>query len=94
MGAQAATLIAGAHSFSPPDVHNRTDRNRQIWEDRATPRAAGLRREPMLFIIGALIALTAAVVIPKVRVAGGVNAAPLGWVSEQWLAEYRRSHPS
>ena len=29
---------------------------------------------------------------PKMRVAGGVNASTLGWISEQWLAEHRASH--
>jgi hypothetical protein len=48
----------------------------------------------MLYIIGALITLTAAVTISKVRVPGGVNATRLGWMSEQWLAENRVSRPS
>jgi len=49
----------------------------------------------MLIFIGVLITVTTAmVVIRKVRVPGGVNAANLGEVSEQWLAEHRASHPS
>lgn len=48
----------------------------------------------MLLIIGVLITLTAVVIIPRVRVPGGVNAAKIGWMSEQWLAEYRASHLS
>ena len=46
---------------------------------------------PMLFIAGLLIVLAAVVIIPKL-VPGGVSAAPLGWMSEQWLAEHRASH--
>jgi hypothetical protein len=48
----------------------------------------------MLFIIGAVVTLTAVLVIARVRVPGGVNAATLGSMSEQWLAEHRASHPS
>jgi hypothetical protein len=46
----------------------------------------------MAFIVGVVIALVAAAVIPRTRVPGGVNAAHLGWMSEQWLAEHRASH--
>ena len=53
----------------------------------------GLRREPYVFIVCVVIALVAVVGIPRMRAAGGVNAAPLGWMSEQWLAEHRASHP-
>ena len=75
-------------------MHNRTDTWRQNWEDCSTPPATRLRREYML-IIGVLITtLTAVVVIAKRRVPGGVSAAKLGWMSPQWLAEYRASHPS
>jgi hypothetical protein len=45
----------------------------------------------MLFIVGISIALIA-VIIPRLRGPGGVNAANLGWMSEQWLAEHRASH--
>ena len=48
----------------------------------------------MLLIIGILITLTAGVIIPRVRVPGGVNVAKLGWMSQEWLAEHRASHPS
>lgn len=47
----------------------------------------------MLILFGVLVTLTTALVIRKVRVPGGVNAANLGEVSEQWLAEHRASHP-
>ena len=46
----------------------------------------------MLLIIGVVIALFAVAAIPRMRVPGGVNAAQLGWMSEQWLAEHRASH--
>jgi len=41
-----------------------------------------------MFILG-IVVLVALVVIPRVRVARGVSAADLGWMSERWLAEYR-----
>jgi hypothetical protein len=44
----------------------------------------------MLFIVGLVMVSVAVVIIPRMR--GGVNAAPLGWMSEQWLAEHRASH--
>jgi hypothetical protein len=46
----------------------------------------------MLFIVGVVIVSIAVVIIPKMRVPGGVNSANLGWMSEQWLAEHRASH--
>ena len=45
-----------------------------------------------MLISGILIALTAAVVIARVGTSEGVNTPPLGWMSEQWLAEHRASH--
>ena len=47
----------------------------------------------MLFIIGLVIVLIAFLIIPRMRVPGGVNSASLGWMSQQWLAENRASHP-
>jgi hypothetical protein len=47
----------------------------------------------MLFIVGVVVALVAVVSVPRMRAPGGVNAAQLGWMSEQWLAEHRASHP-
>ena len=46
----------------------------------------------MLFIVGGAIVLIAVGIIPRMRVAGGVNSANLGSLSEQWLAEHRASH--
>ena len=46
----------------------------------------------MLIIVGIVIGSVAVAIIPAMRVAGGVNASPLGWMSEQWLAEHRASH--
>jgi hypothetical protein len=46
----------------------------------------------MLLIVGVLIVLIVVVVIPSMRATGGVNASPIGWMSEQWLAEHRASH--
>jgi hypothetical protein len=48
----------------------------------------------MLFIFGVVAALAAVVILPRMRVKGGVNAAHLGWMSEQWLAEHRAAHSS
>ena len=45
----------------------------------------------MWSIIVLLIALTALVIGSRLRVPGGVNPGHLGWMSAQWLAEYRAS---
>jgi hypothetical protein len=47
----------------------------------------------MLFIIGVVTVLVAVVIIPIMRVSGGVDAAHLGWMSDQWLAEHRAMRP-
>jgi hypothetical protein len=46
----------------------------------------------MLFIVALLIVSVAVVIIPGMRWAGGVNPAPFGWMSKQWLAEHQASH--
>jgi hypothetical protein len=46
----------------------------------------------MLLIVGVVIVLVAVVIMRRMRVPGGVNAARLGWMSEQWLVEHRASH--
>ena len=46
----------------------------------------------MLLIAGLVIVSVAVVIILRMQVPGGVNPAPLGWMSQQWLAEYRASH--
>ena len=46
----------------------------------------------MLFIASLVIVSVAVVLIPRMRAPGGVNAGPLGSMSEQWLAEHRASH--
>jgi len=49
----------------------------------------------MLLIVSLVIVSVTVVIILRMRVPGGVNAAPLGWMSEQWLAEHRAaSHSS
>jgi hypothetical protein len=45
----------------------------------------------MWLIIVLLIAVAALVAGSRLRVPGGVNAEHLGWMSAQWLAEYRAS---
>jgi len=46
----------------------------------------------MLFIVAVVTALVGIVILPWMRVVSGVNSASLGWMSEQWLAEYRSTH--
>jgi hypothetical protein len=46
----------------------------------------------MVFIVGGVIASAMVALIVRMRVPGGVNAAHLGWMSDQWLAEHRASH--
>ena len=48
-------------------------------------------RDHMLLIVGVVIVLIAVVIIPKMRVPGGVNASTRGWMSDKWLAEHRAS---
>ena len=55
-------------------------------------KGPGYGENSMLFIVGLVIVSVAVVIIPRMRVPGGVNVAPLGWMSEQWLAEHRASH--
>jgi hypothetical protein len=43
------------------------------------------------FIIILFIAASVLVIGSRLRVPGGVNPAHLGWMSAQWLAEYRAS---
>ena len=45
----------------------------------------------MLFIVGLVIVLYAVVLIYRMVVPRRMNAAPLGRMSEQWLAEHRAS---
>ena len=47
----------------------------------------------LIAIVVVLVAVIGVLVIARRRALGGGNA-DLGWVSEQWLAEYRASHPS
>jgi hypothetical protein len=47
----------------------------------------------MLFIVGVIVLLIAVVIVPRMRVPGGVNSATLGWMSEQWLAEHGARNP-
>jgi hypothetical protein len=47
----------------------------------------------LLFIVGLVIVFVAVVIIRRMLVPASVKAAPHGWMSEQWLAEHRASHP-
>jgi len=55
-------------------------------------RRGARSRTHMLLIVGAVVVLSAAVIISRMRVLGGVNARTLGWISDKWLAEHRASH--
>jgi len=48
-------------------------------------------REHMLLVVGVIV-LSVVVIIPRMRVPGGVNASTRGWMSDKWLAEHRASH--
>jgi len=45
----------------------------------------------MLFIAVVIVLGALVIIIPRIQ-PGRVNAAPLGSMSEQWLAEHRASH--
>ena len=46
----------------------------------------------MLFVVGVIIMLIALVLLPRMQVGYGTDAHSLGWMSQQWLNEYRASH--
>jgi len=46
----------------------------------------------MLLIVGAVIVLSAVVIIPRMQVSDVMTASTPGWMSEKWLAEHRASH--
>jgi len=48
----------------------------------------------MWFPIAVLVAASAAWIIHKARAAGRGAQGNLGWMSPQWIAEHRSSHPS
>ena len=74
-------------------VHKRTDSFLPKCKDRYAPeKRPDCGEDHMLFVVGVVIVSIAAVVIPRLRVPSGVDDAPLGWMSEQWLAEHRASH--
>ena len=64
----------------------------EVQGSRYAEKKPDYGENPMLFIVGVIIALVAVGSLPRMRVPGGVNAADLGWMSEQWLAEHRASH--
>jgi hypothetical protein len=73
-------------------VQNGTQRQRNLqYNGGSVERTFGAHL--MLIFIGVLVTLSTALVIRKVRAAGRADAASLGEVSEQWLAEHRASHP-
>lgn len=45
----------------------------------------------MLFVAGAIVVLIALVLVPRLQVGHGASADTLGWMSQQWLNEYRAS---
>jgi hypothetical protein len=63
----------------------------RILERHGTRATEG---DHMLIIIALLLTFTAAIIVTRLRVPGGVNTSPLGSMSERWLAEYRASHPT
>jgi hypothetical protein len=73
-------------------VHNRTDSHLAACQDRYTRGRANRGKNHMLFIVGVVMVLIAVVIIPRLRVPGGVKSTNLGWMSPQWLAEHRASH--
>jgi hypothetical protein len=79
----AAPVCAVLHTtLRSPRVHNRTDRQARNWQHASM----------LLFLC--LLSMTMMVILYRVRVPGGVNASNLGWMSPQWLAEFRASHPT
>jgi hypothetical protein len=78
------------------DVHNRTDKHRLICEDAVKAKAGmSLPELPMLLLaIVPLCAVAVYLITSGVRMPSRVIPTPLGWMSEEWLADYRVSHAS
>ena len=87
------SLSPGASGLGA-DVQNGTAASLLIWDDRRNRGATACRIKTMLFTIAVLIAGGGALIIHRARAAGRANQANLGWMSAQWLAEHRASHPS
>ena len=87
------SLSPGASGLGA-DVQNGTAASLLIWDDRRNRGATACRLKTMLFTIAVLIAVGGALIIHRARAAGRANQANLGWMSAQWLAEHRASHPS
>ena len=78
---------------APTRVHKRTDSGSvEVQGSRYAEKGPDYGENSMLFIVGIVIALVSVVILPGMRVPGGVNGAQLGWMSEQWLTEHRASH--
>ena len=75
-------------------MHNRTDANGPIWDNRGNHGRECARIATMLFTIAALVAVSAALIVYQARVAGRGAQGNLGWMSPQWIAENRSSHRS
>lgn len=75
-------------------MHNRTDVNPAEMARFSNAADTCPWRKHMLLTIGALITLTALSILRRVWVPEGVNTAKLGWMSDQWLHEYRASQPT
>ena len=73
-------------------MHKRTDSLVAACHDPCEAERLRGGASQMLFIVGLFTALIAVVGIPWMRVSGRVNAANLGWMSEQWMAEHRASN--
>jgi len=71
--------------------------HRLVPEDRWTivlplPALLPVRRTNMLLAVIVLTTLITVVIRSRLRVRGSANPGGLGWMSEQWVAEYRASH--
>jgi len=47
----------------------------------------------MFLLTGVLILATASALFARLWRVAAIDDAPLGWMSAQWLAEHRASHP-
>ena len=48
-------------------------------------------RANVLLVVSAVVAMVGVGIITSLRMDGGMNGHPLGWMSEQWLAQHRAS---
>ena len=91
--ARGANRWAGHPPERGAHVHYRTAKSGPDPAGSEQSWASARGVTTMLLTIAVLVA-GGALILYKVRAAARAKPADLGWMSAQWLAEYRASHPT